>query len=120
MPQYINDHVSYACPHSFDFTPVNDDFVIKLIPHLDESKATGAGDISARLLIAADAIIPRIKQLINLSFSTGVYPDEWKHAKIYPLFKKSDRNLCANYHPISILCAVSKLIKRVAHQQLYD
>ena len=55
-----------------------------------------------------------------MSFSLGVYPDEWKHAKITPLHKKGDRNLCANYRPISILNAASKVIERIAHKQLHD
>ena len=120
--QSIIDNVqSTACTHSFDFTPVNEDYVEKIISNLDESKATGADDISIRLLREGNQnIAPWITQFINLSFSLGVYPDEWKHAKITPLHKKGDRNLCANYRPISILHAASKVIERIAHKQLHD
>ena len=116
----INNEEPFICSHSFDFTPVDDNFVIELISNLDESKATGADDISIRLLKEGNpSIVPWITQFINFSFSTGVYPNDWKHGKICPLFKKGDRNICTNYRPISILSAASKLIERVAHKQLY-
>ena len=105
--QCIVDNEQASCSHSFDFTLVDDDLVMKLISNLDESKATGSDDISIRLLKEANpGIVPWITRFINLSLSTGVFPDEWKHAKICPLFKKGDCSICGNYRPISILCAV--------------
>ena len=45
---------------------------------------------------------PKALQSINLAFSTGVYPGDWKLAKIRPLFKKGDRTVFENYRPIYI------------------
>ena len=123
--QCVNEDIdiveSLACSHSFDFSPVDEDFVINMISNLDDSKATGADDISIKFLKEGNPeIAVWITQFINLSFNTGVYPDDWKHAKICPIFKKGDRNICCNYRPISILNAASKLIERVAHKQLYE
>ena len=55
-----------------------------------------------------------ITDIINLSLSTGVFPSSLKHGIITPLLKKPslDRNLLANYRPVSNLSFLSKLIER--------
>ena len=40
---------------------------------------------------------------------TGIFPDDWKKAKVHPIFKSDERNI-PNYRPISILLAISKII----------
>ena len=51
---------------------------------------------------------------------TGIFPDDWKKAKVHPIFKSDERNIPSNYRPISILPAISKIIERVMHTQLLD
>ena len=57
--------------------------------------------------------------LINLSFSTGLFPKILKQAKIIPIFKKGDQQDCNNYRPISLLSNISKIIEKLVHRQLY-
>ena len=38
------------------------------------------------------------------------FPDEWKIARVIPLFKSGHRNMPENYRPISILPAISKIM----------
>lgn len=47
--------------------------------------------------------------IINRSFEDGVFPDEWKKARIVPVYKKGEQNNVKNYRPISILSCFSKL-----------
>ena len=49
---------------------------------------------------------------------TGIFPDDWKKAKVHPIFKSGERNIPSNYRPISILLAISKILERVMHSQL--
>ena len=51
---------------------------------------------------------------------TGIFPDDWKKAKVYPIFKFDERNIPKNYRPISILPAISKIKERVMHIQLLE
>lgn len=51
---------------------------------------------------------------------TGIFTDDWKKAKVYPIFKSDERNIPNNYRPISILPALSKIIERVMHTQLLE
>ena len=40
-------------------------------------------------------------------------------AHVCPVFKKGDNTLCSNYHPISLLSNVSKLLKKIVHDKIY-
>ena len=37
-----------------------------------------------------------------------------------PLYKNGQRNIPGNYRPISVLPAISKIMKRILHDQLYN
>ncbi len=57
--------------------------------------------------------------IFNLSLATGVYIDEWKRARVTPIFKSGDRRQCENYRPISILPVVSKAFEKEVFRQVY-
>ena len=57
---------------------------------------------------------------MNHVLETGIFPDDWKKAKVHPIFKSDERNIPSNYRPISILPAISKIIERVMHSQLLE
>ena len=57
--------------------------------------------------------------LINLSFSTGLFSKILKQAKTIPIFKKGDQQDCKNYRPFSLLSSISKIIEKLVHRQLY-
>ena len=52
--------------------------------------------------------------------TTGIFPDPFKKSKIIPLFKKEEPSLLVNYRPISLLPTISKIFKRIIHNQMYD
>ena len=51
--------------------------------------------------------------------STGTYPDIWKLANVTPIFKKGDKQLIANYRPISFLPLCGKIFKKIMFNNLY-
>ena len=55
-----------------------------------------------------------------MSFSNGIFPNNHKLAFVKPFLKKTslDSNDIKNYHPISNLSFLSKLIERVIANQL--
>ena len=57
--------------------------------------------------------------LINLPFSTGLFPKILKQAKIIPICKKRDQQDCKNYRPVSLSSNISKIIEKLIHRQLY-
>ena len=50
----------------------------------------------------------------------GIIPDDWKTAKVIPIFKSGTRTDPGNYRPISVLPALSKILERAVHSQLID
>ena len=99
-----------ACPEDILCTK---DFVLEQLTNLDVTKATGCDGISARMLKStAVSIAPSLTELFNMSISTGVYPSDWKVARIVPVPKGTDQSLVSGYRPISILPVVSKLVEQ--------
>ena len=44
---------------------------------------------------------PIFAHLFQQSIDSGEIPKEWTLANISPLFKKGDRSLACNYHPVT-------------------
>ena len=56
-----------------------------------------------------------ITHLINLSITTNVFPDEFKFAKIKPLYKKNDKTEAENFRPVGILCILSISLEKAIY-----
>ena len=67
-------------------------------------------------------LLPTITNIINLSLSTGIFPDQFKNCSVHPLLKKSnlDKENLSNYRPISHLSYLSKLTERLVKNRLVD
>ena len=58
-------------------------------------------------------------KIINVSLTTGQYLDDWKTAVVRPLIKGPNLDTeYKNYHPISNLSFMAKLIEKAAQTQL--
>ena len=94
--------------------------VLKLLNGVKVNKATGIDKISNRnLKIAALVIYKNLTDLFNLSITSGVFPSDWKIAKVSPLFKLGDLSNANNYRPISVLPTIAQIFKRLIFDQLY-
>jgi hypothetical protein len=56
-----------------------------------------------------------LSHLINVSMEHNYIPNEWKLAKIVPLFKSGNNQHVTNYRPISLLPTLSKVLEKVVH-----
>ena len=97
-------------PSSFEFAEIKSSRVFKLLSKLDVTKATGLDQISNKVLkLAAPVIYKQLTDLFNLSLKSREYPDDWKLAKVSPVFKAGERNDPNNYRPISVLSTISRV-----------
>ena len=103
------------------FQPVTVSHVCRLLLGLSGNKATGIDKISCKIIKKAAPIISDSLTLIfNQAITLSSFPDEWKMAKVVPLYKNGQRNIPGNYRPISVLPAISKIMERILYDQLYD
>ena len=87
---------------------------------MSSAKSTGLDDISVKILKHSSTVsVPSLTKLFNLSISTKIVPDEWKQAKVLPLFKSGNVENCSNYRPISILPIITKILEKHIHTHLY-
>ena len=114
---YLSGHLRDL--ESFQLKTIENSTVFSLLSKLSKSKATDLDKISARLLRECSDIISNSLCLIfNRSISTGIFPDEWKCAKVLPLFKQGCRSELNNYRPISIVPIVAKVFERIVYDQV--
>ena len=48
-------------------------------------------------------IVKLLKHICNVSFDTGIFPNQIKIAKFIPIFKSSEKGVFTNYRPIALL-----------------
>jgi exonuclease III len=110
----VPDDVTFVMP------TVSKEFVLKELKSMPTNKATGIDGISARILkLSAPAIASPLAWIINMSLTSGTVPDDWKMAKVVPIFKTGIKTDVNNYRPISVLSIFSKIIERAVHVSLY-
>ena len=75
-----------------------------------------------RLLLDFSHLFIDVVCIINLTFSTASFPVAFKSAVVKPLFKKPtlDCNILKNFHPVSNLPYLSKLIEKVIAIRLVE
>ena len=90
---------------NFVFEKTTPTHVFALLSKLCKSKATGLDNISAKLLRECpDVLAESLTHIFNQSLMTGIFPDEWKSARVTPLYKNSGkRSDPTNYRPISVI-----------------
>ena len=77
--------------------------------------------ISTKVLkLAVPVIYKQLTEVFNFSLKSGEYPDDWKLAKVSPVFKVGERNDPNNYRPISILSTISRVFEKLVYEQLYS
>ena len=81
---------------------------------MNPSKALGPDELHPRVLKElASELGPVFAHLFQQSIDSGEIPKEWSLANICPLFKKADRSLACNYHPVSLTCIPCKLLEHI-------
>ena len=102
----------------FYFKHIQVDDVLEAV-HSTRSNARGPDDIPISLLKEClPIILPILLNIFDCSLQSGVYPSSWKMATVRPLAKRHPPVDKDHLRPISILCAVSKVLEKVAFKQI--
>ena len=104
---------------SFSLAEVDQSSIDKLLKEIKTDKATGLDGISNKLLkLSAPFISKSITDLFNFSIQTNTFPDDWKIAKVSPIFKTGERNDPNNYRPISVTPTISRIFEKIISIQM--
>ena len=122
-PKYNKHFSSYLKNHNLNlFFPdaVTEDEIKSIIGNLNSRKAIGPNSIPTNILkeFKNRLKIP-LTIIINISFHTGIFPEQCKIAHIMPIFKKGDTLDSSNYRPISPLSNMSKILEKARYTRLY-
>ena len=75
---------------------------------------------SCVLKLATDGLSIPIASIINNSIKQNIFPEELKHAKVVPVYKKGAVDYPHKYRPISVLPCISKLFEKHTCNQLQE
>jgi hypothetical protein len=106
-------------PFSWTFTTAGK--VKRLINGLGSTGAIGPDGVPVSVLKqGVEVLCGPISHLVNRSLATGIFPEAFKHGVVVPIHKggKKDRKEPASYRPVSILCALSKVLELVVKTSL--
>ena len=71
----------------------------------------------AVLKILNNLISIPLEILYNFSFSSEIVPDQFKAAKIIPVYKKNSALCVSRYHPISLLSVFNKILEKLMYKR---
>ena len=93
----------------------------KALASLDPSKAMGVDKLPPKILKSCvSSLYEPINHLFQLSLDKSYIPAEWKKHLITPIHKSGDRSMINNYRPISLLCAISKVLESLIYNGIID
>ena len=100
-------------------SPTNKEEIKFILSSLDINISTGPYSISSKALnMLKNDISEQLVDLFNLSFTTGTFPTLLKTAKVIPIHKKDSESNFTNYHPISLLSNLDKILEEIIHSRL--
>lgn len=118
-PQCVDPRIPIHARSLFLF-PTTPNEVEKSIAKVCQKKSAGIDEIPGTLCLAIKNIVaPILSQLINLSFSQGVYPSALKISKILPIFKNKGSSCdVENYRPVALQCHFAKIFESCFNDRL--
>ena len=103
----------------FNFSSVSESVVAEILKSLNIRKATGCDSIPPRALTEGyPRLCHPICTVINQIITRREIPSIWKHSEVLPFLKSGDAMDKANYRPVTILPAISKVFEKCLCPQL--
>ena len=112
--------IDFNIPNLFTFEPTTQEEIHSIIKEMKPSKQD-KDSIPIKIFISFAHYFSLILcDLINLCFSTGVFPACLKLAVIIPILKQGDPTIYTNFRPISLLIFISKIIEKCMYNRMYN
>lgn len=109
---HADTNIFSLCTTSADFITVEG--VLSLLLNVKTKSSDGPDGIpNAFLQRYAEPIAHVFTHIFRLSLHNSILPDDWRTARVIPVFKKGDRLNVENYRPISITSGPCKLLEHI-------
>ena len=110
-----------SCKTSIFLHPIMEMELQRLIDKLEPKKSSGYDNINNILLKEfKPSITEPLSIIFNNSLLEGIFPEKMKKAKVVPLHKGKSWHETTNYHPISLLLTLSKILEKVMYTRVYN
>ena len=110
-----NSSVADSTTNTFSFQHVCCSEVKRIILTMPSNKFPGFDKVSMKVIRESlPVILGPLTDIINCSFITSTFPDEWKIAEVIPLLKDGDKDQPANTRPLSLLGVATKMCEKLA------
>ena len=112
IPQTLNilvvSHVGY----------IKIENIIKALPAKSSSGHDKLSNIVLKHL--SEAVLYLLLVVFNQSLSSGIFPEKMKIVEIVPLYKGKREDMVINYHPVSLLMTISKVLEKIMYKRMYS
>ena len=93
----------------------------KIMNKLKKKKSAGIDGLGQdQLILGSRTLTAPLNIIINESITTGIFPEDWKEAKVTPVLKKGCPVTVSNYRPVSCLTAACKVLESVVCNQMSE
>ena len=117
-PSSYNIDIDFSedAKYDIDFCPSK---IRNILENIISSKAPGPDGINGVVLKNCSNLLAEPLSIIfKLVYNTGILSSQWKLANVVPVFKKGEKNDVQNYRPISLTCLITKVMERIAYDEL--
>ena len=105
---------------TFTFSEISEEEVISASHSFKTSFGSGIDNVSSFFIKTASPIIAKhLDYIFNHSLYMGEFPNNWKIARVSPIYKEGSPDERSNYRPISVLPVLSRLFEKLVYNQLY-
>ena len=70
--------------------------------------------------LGAEVLAVPLTHIINTSIVSGVFPTNWKEAKVVPIHKKGNKRTLKNYRQVALLSVAGMILERVVAIQIEE
>ena len=106
-------------PHSFYCSHVTATELLNVVNGLKPSKSLVADCFFSSLLKGCISyIVQPLLFILNLSFDSGIFPDQLKISRVIPIYKKGSKSEMSNYRPISITNPIAKILEKLMNARM--
>ena len=112
----IYDYLGEGCNGSMFL--VDEQEIIRTV-QFKKNVSTDFTDINMSMVkTIINEIVKPLNHICNVSFQTGVFPNQIKIAKVILVFKAGDKCVFTNYRPICLLQEFSKILEKLYNARL--